>query len=148
LVLEKRCELPWTETQNHCHEVKSNGSSQSSLIVDACGLAFLEVTLVFPTIGLANKSLEWDAAKSAAPLSSRRSASKEKLVNLIKPIAFAAALFAASPLAIAASQADIDKLTTYAVVLGRAVACGANLDDASRRVGRWMDRTFPPGSKD
>jgi hypothetical protein len=69
-------------------------------------------------------------------------------VNLIKPIAFAAALFAASPLAIAASQADIDKLTTYAVVLGRAVACGANLDDASRRVGRWMDRTFPPGSKD
>ncbi len=69
-------------------------------------------------------------------------------MNLIKPIAFAAVLFAVSPLAIAASQADIDKLTTYAVVLGRAVACGANVDDASRRVGRWMDRTFPPGFKD
>lgn len=47
-----------------------------------------------------------------------------------------------------ASPADIDKLTTYAVVLGRAVACGVNIEDASRRVGLWMDRRFPPGSTD
>ena len=48
----------------------------------------------------------------------------------------------------AASSADIDKLTTYAVVLGRGVACGGNIDDASRKVGRWMDKIFPPGSSD
>ena len=48
----------------------------------------------------------------------------------------------------AASSDDIDKLTTFATVLGRGTACGADIKDASRRVGRWMDRTFPPGSKD
>ncbi|WP_171694357.1 hypothetical protein [Methylomonas sp. ZR1] len=49
---------------------------------------------------------------------------------------------------LAASTADIDKLTTYSVILGRAVACGINTNDASSRVGYWMDRNFPPGSQD
>ena len=50
--------------------------------------------------------------------------------------------------AIAASPAEIDKLTTYAVILGRATACGINTKEASSRVGTWMDRTFPPASAD
>ncbi len=56
--------------------------------------------------------------------------------------------------AFSAREKDIDKLTTYSVVLGRAVACGPNADqsfrtrymDAMRKVGGWMDRAFPPGS--
>jgi hypothetical protein len=48
----------------------------------------------------------------------------------------------------AASQRDIDKLTTYAVVLGRAAACGGDIQGPTRRVGIWMDRVFPPGSSD
>lgn len=48
----------------------------------------------------------------------------------------------------AASDSDIDKLTTYATVLGRGIACGADTSSASRRIGAWMDRTFPPGSSD
>jgi hypothetical protein len=45
----------------------------------------------------------------------------------------------------AASQADIDKLTTYATILGRASACGLESDGPSRRVGAWVDRTFSSG---
>jgi hypothetical protein len=48
----------------------------------------------------------------------------------------------------AASSRDIDKLTTYSVVLGRAAACGGDIEGPSRRVGAWMDRAFPPGSSD
>jgi hypothetical protein len=48
----------------------------------------------------------------------------------------------------AASDADVDKLTTYATVLGRGIACGADVDSASRRIGAWMDKRFPPGSSD
>ncbi|MGY6274994.1 hypothetical protein [Methylomonas sp. MgM2] len=51
-------------------------------------------------------------------------------------------------LAIAASSSDTDKLTSYAVILGRAAACGIDTTDASSRVGGWMDRVFPPGSQD
>jgi hypothetical protein len=42
----------------------------------------------------------------------------------------------------AATDEDVDRLTTYAVVLGRAIACGVDVKDASSRVGSWMDRTF------
>lgn len=54
----------------------------------------------------------------------------------------------ASGAASAASSADIDRLTTYAVVLGRAVGCQIDATNAYSRVGRWMDRAFPPGSED
>lgn len=47
------------------------------------------------------------------------------------------------------SSADINALTTYATVLGRGIACRApGTQEASRRVGAWMDKTFPPGSSD
>ncbi len=57
-------------------------------------------------------------------------------------------VLASSPEVLGASSKDIDRMTTYAVVLGRTVACGADITDASRRVGRWMDVKFPPGSQD
>lgn len=50
--------------------------------------------------------------------------------------------------AMAASEEDIDKMTTYAVILGRSIACGIDTDFAMRRVGAWVDRTFPLGSSD
>ncbi|WP_302356715.1 hypothetical protein [Alcaligenes sp. YSL9] len=42
----------------------------------------------------------------------------------------------------AVSDADIDRLTTYAIVLGRAAACGVEVEAESKRVGGWMDRRF------
>ena len=61
-------------------------------------------------------------------------------------------LIALSPLgtkaSYAASDEDMDKLTTYATVIGRAIACGADVTSAMHRIGSWMDVKFPPGSKD
>jgi hypothetical protein len=47
----------------------------------------------------------------------------------------------------AASADDIDKMTTYAAMLGRASACGSDTEDASRRVGAWLDERFQKGPK-
>lgn len=49
---------------------------------------------------------------------------------------------------IAASDADIDRLTSYSVIFGRAAACGIDTDSEIRAVGKWVDRVFPPGSSD
>ena len=57
-------------------------------------------------------------------------------------------IFCAPTFTLAASDSDIDKLTTYAVILGRAIGCGIKTEYESRRVGAWMDKTFPPGSSD
>ena len=43
---------------------------------------------------------------------------------------------------------SIDKLTTYAVILGRATACDINADREFAKVGKWMDSVFPPGTKE
>ena len=56
--------------------------------------------------------------------------------------------FIQSQPALAASEADIDKLTTYATILGRAVACGNSIEAPMSRVGRWIDKKFPSGSND
>lgn len=55
-----------------------------------------------------------------------------------------AALFVAtlSTSAFCYTDADIDKATTYAAILGRAAACGVATENDSRRVGAWLDRTF------
>lgn len=54
------------------------------------------------------------------------------------------ALFVAtlSTSALCYTDADIDKATTYAAILGRAAACGVATENDSRRVGAWLDRTF------
>lgn len=48
----------------------------------------------------------------------------------------------------AVTDTDIDKLTTYAVLIGRAIAYGTDTSYASSRAGAWMDKKFLPGSKD
>ena len=49
--------------------------------------------------------------------------------------------------AYAVSDQDIDRLTTYTTILGRATACGINTKKQAERVGKWMDRTFSPEEK-
>lgn len=69
---------------------------------------------------------------------------------IFKPQSFAFALLTALSLnsAHAASDADVNKLTTYAVMLGRAAGCGLSVDSEASQVGSWMDRRFKPGSAD
>lgn len=42
----------------------------------------------------------------------------------------------------AADPADVDRLTSYSVMLGRAVGCGVAVDREAAAVGRWIDRNF------
>lgn len=37
---------------------------------------------------------------------------------------------------------DVKRMSGYASVLGRAVACGINVDKESYRVAAWLDATF------
>ena len=41
----------------------------------------------------------------------------------------------------------IDKVSTYAVLIGRGAACGVDISGPSERVGAWLDRVAPPGSQ-
>lgn len=43
---------------------------------------------------------------------------------------------------------DINKLTSYAVIIGRAIGCSINTDVAVNKVTSWLDKRFPPGSVD
>ncbi len=52
----------------------------------------------------------------------------------------------AAPGADAPMTALIDKVSTYAVLIGRGAACGVDVSGPSERVGAWMDRVAPPGS--
>lgn len=70
---------------------------------------------------------------------------------MIKKITLSIALVANAlvpGVAMSATDGDIDKLTTYAVIMGRAIGCGIDTENEMRRVGSWMDRRFPPGSSD
>ena len=59
------------------------------------------------------------------------------------------AALATGPLTVyAADQSDIDKMTTFAVLLGRAIGCGMDVSYQMKKVGQWMDTSFPPGSED
>ncbi len=42
--------------------------------------------------------------------------------------------------------ADMDRLTTDAVLLGRGIGCGITVSRQSGRVGAWLDKVAPPGS--
>ena len=43
---------------------------------------------------------------------------------------------------LAGSSADIDAATTYAAIIGRAIACGVNTDTEVKRVSTWLDSRF------
>jgi len=51
-----------------------------------------------------------------------------------------------STIASRTTRQDINKLTTYAVIIGRAIGCSVNTDAAVNRVTTWFDKKFPPGS--
>jgi hypothetical protein len=75
------------------------------------------------TVGedMARKEYEFTKRKQAEAESNRMQANAPAVENLTRPEA-------------------VDRMTTYAVVIGRAVACGApNTQDAFSRVGKWMD---------
>lgn len=63
-----------------------------------------------------------------------------------KKIIFGTALLAVSSIALA--NQNVDKMTTYSVLLGRAIGCGMDVEKQMERVGTWMDKVFPPGSSD
>ena len=42
---------------------------------------------------------------------------------------------------------EIDRVSTYAVLIGRGAACGVDTRAAASRVGVWLDRVAPPGSE-
>lgn len=46
------------------------------------------------------------------------------------------------------NRSAVDRLTTYAVLLGRGVGCGIDTGPQMARVGSWLDRVAPPGSSD
>lgn len=48
----------------------------------------------------------------------------------------------------AASDQDIDRLTTYTTILGRAIACGIDIKKPKERVGKWFNRAFSPDEKE
>jgi hypothetical protein len=62
---------------------------------------------------------------------------------------FAAVLLAgsgAAGTADAASQAQLDRLNGFALLLGRAIGCELDTARAQDVIGAWLDETFPPGS--
>ena len=46
-----------------------------------------------------------------------------------------------------ASAEDIDRLTTYAILTGRGLGCGYDMQNELSRGGSWMDRTFENNEK-
>lgn len=68
----------------------------------------------------------------------------------IVPLTLAAVLLIPFQSATAASRmsgADVNRLTTYAVALGRASACGINVSVPGKRVGAWLNRITGPGAE-
>jgi hypothetical protein len=47
----------------------------------------------------------------------------------------------------AASDKDIDSMTTIATMYGRAIGCGIAPDSMGQEIGKWFDRHFPKGTE-
>jgi hypothetical protein len=61
-------------------------------------------------------------------------------------IAIAAALLLASSIAQparAASEAELERMSSLALLLGRGIGCNLDTKRASGVIGSWFDRTFP-----
>ena len=50
---------------------------------------------------------------------------------------------AAAPQAQAASQAELDRLSSMALLLGRGLACGLDTKRAAGSIEAWFEQTFP-----
>jgi hypothetical protein len=67
----------------------------------------------------------------------------------ISPVTFIVmALAFAAPGAFAQGAADMERLKAYTVLLGQADACNTNVDAGLERVGAWVHRVWPQGSRD
>ena len=73
-------------------------------------------------------------------------AKNHPLLASVRLLALAALLSAWVP-APGTSESDIDRLTTYSVLLGRGAGCGVDVEAMAAAVGRWMDRTFSASEK-
>lgn len=90
-------------------------------------------------IGLANFSLAgftktWKSAYNTCGRFGVHSETKHKNQDVV------------TPQKSAVSSDDVDRLTTYATILGRGLACGIDVKKPSSDVGYWIDSKFPPGS--
>ena len=52
-----------------------------------------------------------------------------------------------TPAARAASEAEIERLSSLALLLGRGIGCNLQTKRAAAVIGGWFDKTFPPGSE-
>ena len=62
-------------------------------------------------------------------------------------IVLAACVAAWSGSALPAAPGDVERLSTFAEVIGRALACGADTRPATQAVGRWMDERWHRASR-
>jgi hypothetical protein len=65
-------------------------------------------------------------------------------------IAFAAALLLGTCLvqpARAASEAEFERMSSLALLLGRGIACNLDTKRASGVIGSWFDQTFPASAE-
>ena len=53
-----------------------------------------------------------------------------------------------APVAQAASQAELERMSSLALLLGRGIGCNLETKRASAVIGSWFDQTFPPGSSE
>jgi len=53
---------------------------------------------------------------------------------------------AVAPAAQAASEAEIERLSSFAMVLGRGIGCNLDTKRAAVMLENWFDKAFPPGS--
>lgn len=85
-----------------------------------------------------------EAEQAAAEETARKAEADRAENQRSQELAYNSASTDASGMTLAA----IDRLTTYAVLLGRGVGCGVNTQSQMARVGGWLDRVAPPGSSD
>lgn len=64
--------------------------------------------------------------------------------NLRATVVAATTVVMSIPVAPAATDKQIDDLTSYAVIIGRGLACGEDIEDPMNRVGAWLLNSFAP----
>ena len=113
-------------------------------VVVVCAIA------VIGGLAWASNSIGDQSTKGAAPkLEPTAEQSPAPSQKVAAPQQVAEAKITTSPLPEGgAARGDVDRLTTYAVLLGRGIGCGLDVSAYTGRVGAWVDRIAPPGSSD
>jgi hypothetical protein len=53
---------------------------------------------------------------------------------------------ATAPVAPAASETEVERLSSFALLLGRGIGCNLDTKRAARAISSWFERTFPADS--